>query len=170
MHAASLSTLAHVSAGCCMPQQRHLGNLTQAYATAHCGAGYKAAGDAAALRQLAGAAGLEVSIVELVGAGEPGAVGVVSSTKVCVCVCVCCWGPPAAVCMVGLGGTPGWLQGPCVSSHCSTPCLRLWQGQLYRPSPQRLPPTLPTVGFLSTAAANRVVATVPCTQAIVQGC
>jgi hypothetical protein len=46
-------------------------------------AGYRAAGDAALLQQLCGAAGLPVQVVELVGAAEPGAVGAVSSSKVC---------------------------------------------------------------------------------------
>lgn len=45
-------------------------------------AGYRAAGDSDLLRQLCTAAGLPVTIVDLVGPSEPGAVGVVSSSKV----------------------------------------------------------------------------------------
>jgi hypothetical protein len=58
--------------------------------------GYRAAGDSALLQQLCSAAGLPTRIVELVGAAEPGAVGVVSSSKVCllsskaICCCCCC--------------------------------------------------------------------------------
>jgi hypothetical protein len=45
-------------------------------------AGYRAAGDSALLQQLCAAAGMPTRVVELVGAAEPGAVGVVSSSKV----------------------------------------------------------------------------------------
>ncbi|KAF8059426.1 BGLU42 [Scenedesmus sp. PABB004] len=51
--------------------------------------GFKAAGDSALLRTLCEAAGLPVAIVELVGPSEPGAVGVVSSSKVREMLSVC---------------------------------------------------------------------------------
>ncbi|KAF6266006.1 hypothetical protein COO60DRAFT_638565 [Scenedesmus sp. NREL 46B-D3] len=44
--------------------------------------GYRAVGDSAVLQQLCAAAGLPSRLVELVGAAEPGAVGVVSSSKI----------------------------------------------------------------------------------------
>jgi hypothetical protein len=53
-----------------------------AAAAAGAAAGYRAAGDSALLQQLCNAAGLATRVVELVGAAEPGAVGVVSSSKV----------------------------------------------------------------------------------------